>query len=44
MTHEELESVIRETFDNVLQLRRIKGVEYSEQNDALANFRHNART
>jgi hypothetical protein len=41
MTNAAVEIIIKETFDNILHLRRIKGAEYSEEGDALANFRRN---
>jgi hypothetical protein len=36
-----VEIIIKETFDNILHLRRIKEAEYSEEGDALSNFRRN---
>ena len=42
MTNEDLNQMICETFKKILDLRRVKGGEYSEDNDALSNFRRNA--
>jgi hypothetical protein len=41
MSNAAVEIIIKETFDNISHLRRIKGAEYSEEDDALANFRRN---
>jgi hypothetical protein len=41
-TNAEMKNIIRATFDQVLKLREIKGSEYSEDGDALSNFRRNA--
>jgi hypothetical protein len=41
MSHAAVEIIIKETFDKILHLCRIKGAEYSEEDDALANFRRN---
>ena len=39
--HEEYDEVIRSTFNEVLQLGKLKGGEYSGDYDRLANFRRN---
>jgi len=41
MTNAELEAMMKETFEQLLVLRRIKSREYSEESDALSNFRRN---
>jgi hypothetical protein len=42
MTNLEMEVLIDETFKKILELRRRKGAEYSEEDDALSNFRRDA--
>jgi len=41
MTNVEVEELIKDTFDRILHLREVKAAEYSEDGDALSNFRRN---
>jgi hypothetical protein len=43
MTNAEMENLFVATFDHILKLRRLKSREYSEDGDALSNFRRNGR-
>ena len=43
MTHEELNEVLEELFEEEKQLRTTKGVEYSSDEDALSNFKRIAQ-
>ena len=42
MTNADVEVMFRETFEELIALRSIKSREYSDDGDALANFRRNA--
>jgi hypothetical protein len=41
MTNVEVDELIKDTFDRILHLREVKAAEYSEDSDALSNFRRN---
>ncbi len=41
MTNAEVEVLIKDTFDRILHLHEVKAAEYSEDSDALSNFRRN---
>lgn len=41
-SHERYDKLCEDTFDNVRELGRVKGGEYSGDEDRLANFRRNA--
>jgi hypothetical protein len=41
MTNVEIEELIKDTFNRILHLRKVKAAEYSEDSDVLSNFRRN---
>jgi hypothetical protein len=43
MTCGDMEEFFRQSFEDLLRLRRLKSGEYSEESDALSNFRRNAK-
>jgi hypothetical protein len=41
MSNTAMEIIVKDTFDNILRLRKVKAAEYSEDSDTLSNFRRN---